>query len=310
MVELYQIDRLFAQRAIAMRGEAGRVWIEALPATIIEVANRWSLMVHSPFANLSFNYVLPVTRADGRPAILKLGYPADREFQTELAALDAFAGRGMVRLLAADPSVPAMLLERIEPGLPLTTLADDEAATRLAAELLRDFWPPVPAHHAFPSITDWGRGFQRMRARFDGGSGPIPARLADRAERRFAELLASQASPVLLHGDLHHDNILSADGGRWVAIDPKGVTGEPAYELAAFLRNPSTLFENRDAAAITERRIAIFAEALGFDRARILAWAQSQLVLSAWWTLEDNAPDLDRAIALAELFDAIPVPGR
>jgi streptomycin 6-kinase len=148
-----------------------------------------------------------------------------------------------------------------------------------------------------------------MRARFNGGSGPIPARLADRAERIFAELLQSQASPVLLHGDLHHDNILSGPDGSWRAIDPKGVTGEPIYELGAFLRNPGTLLDHPSAAAVTERRIAIFAEMLGFDRDRILAWTQTQMVLSAWWTIEDNSPGLDRAIALANLFAALPVTG-
>jgi streptomycin 6-kinase len=309
LVELYQIDPQFAQRMVAMRGEAGRAWIDQLPTTIAELAQRWSLLVHPPFRNLSFNYVLPATQADGRPAVLKLGYPADTELRTEIAALAAFAGHGMARLLEADPEQAAMLLERVEPGRPLTTLADDEAATRIAADLMRDFWPSIPAGHAFPSVADWGRGFERMRDRFDGGSGSIPAPLADRAERLFAELLQSRASPVLLHGDLHHDNILSGAGGSWRAIDPKGVTGEPVYELGAFLRNPGTLLSNPDAAAITERRIAIFAEMLGFDRDRILAWAQAQMVLSAWWTIEDNDAGLDRAIALAELFAAIPAPG-
>jgi streptomycin 6-kinase len=293
---------------IAMRGAAGQAWIDVLPVIIAARAERWSLTVQAPFPNLSFNYVVSVVQADGRPAVLKVGYPADQEIQTEIAALDAFAGHGMVRLLAADPTVPVMLIERIVPGTPLTKLTDDEAATGIAAELLRDFWPPVPAGHAFPSTADWGRGFERMRARFDGGSGPIPPRLADRAERLFAELVQSQASPVLLHGDLHHDNILAGHDGVWRAIDPKGVTGEPAYELGAFLRNPGTLLDHPDPAAITERRIAIFAEVLGFDRGRILAWAQAQMVLSAWWTVQDNSPGLERAIALAEIFDTLPAP--
>ncbi|MBA2518533.1 MAG: phosphotransferase, partial [Chloroflexia bacterium] len=261
-MELYQISRGFARKTIDMRGDAGRAWIERLPALIAGCADRWSLTVHPPYDNLSYNYVVPVERADGAPAVLKLGFPADNELTTELAALDLVAGQGMVGLLEADPEQSVMLLERVEPGTPLTIMADDEAATRIAATVMARIWQPLAAPGRFPAIADWGQGFGRMRHRFAGGSGPIPPRLADRAEHLFAGLLASQAEPVLLHGDLHHDNILSRRDGVWLAIDPKGVTGEPAYEIGAFLRNPGWLAGHPDAANLTRRRIAIFTDML------------------------------------------------
>lgn len=288
-----------------MRGDDGRLWIERLPALIARCAHRWTLTVHPPYDNLSYNYVMPVERADGAPAVLKIGFPADNELQTELAALEQVAGRGMARLLEADPEQSVMLLERVEPGTPLTTLADDDTATRIAATVMARIWQPVAEPGRFPAIADWGQGFGRMRLRFAGGSGPIPPQLADRAELLFAELLATQAEPVLLHGDLHHDNILSRRDGAWLAIDPKGVTGEPAYETGAFLRNPGWLAGTPDAANLTRRRIAIFAELLGLGRERLLGWAVAQAVLSAWWCIEDNADCLDQAIVLADLFAGI-----
>lgn len=304
MTRLYHIDDVFRHRITTMRGEAGRAWIDHIPATIAEFAERWSLTVHEPFPNLSFNVVLPVTRADGSPAVLKLGFPTDREFQHEIAALTAFNDHGMVRLLASDPARAVMLLERVTPGTPLTTLDDDAAATAIAANLLRDFWPSPPPGHTFPSVSDWGRGFARMRERFAGGSGPIPPRLADQAERLFADLAQTQAPPVLLHGDLHHDNILDSGAGRWVAIDPKGVIGEPAYELGAFLRNPVARLGTANFRAMTACRIAIFADTLDLDPERIRDWALAQAILSAWWSIEDNDTPtwIPAMVGLAELL--------
>jgi streptomycin 6-kinase len=291
-----------------MRGEAGRAWLDQLPATIDRYARRWLLTVQPAFANLSYNYVAPATRADGSPAVLKIGLATDAEFGSEIEALRVFDGHGMVRLLEADPKQAVMLLDRVQPGRPLTTVADDAEATLIAATLMRDFWPPAPTGHAFPSVVDWGRGFQRLRTRFDGGSGPIPEQLATKAERLFGELAGSAAAPVLLHGDLHHDNILAGPEGRWTVIDPKGVTGEPAYELGAFLRNPGSLMSNPDPRRVTERRIAIFSEVLGLDPERIRRWAMAQSVLSAWWAIEDNSDWLDLALAFAELFDDLLAP--
>jgi streptomycin 6-kinase len=130
----------------------------------------------------------------------------------------------------------------------------------------------------------------------------------EEAETLFAELLDSQSAPVLLHGDLHHDNILSAERLPWLAIDPKGLVGEPAYEAGALLRN---LWEDRhprsDPGRMLERRVRQLAEELDIDAARIRGWGVAQAVLSAWWTIEDNGDDGSSAIAIAELLSAVEV---
>jgi streptomycin 6-kinase len=120
----------------------------------------------------------------------------------------------------------------------------------------------------------------------------------DTAERLFAELLASQAEPVLLHGDLHHFNILAAERQPWLALDPKGVVGEPAYEVGALLRNPSP----DQPAHVQARRVAQLAEALALDRERLLGWGVAQAVLSGWWMYEDHGYGWEPALACAEVL--------
>ena len=225
------------------------------------------------------------------------------EFAVESEALRVYDGHGAARLLAVDREREVMLLERLEPGTLLLAVEDDEEATSIAAGVMRELWRPVPSSHPFPSVADWGQGFARLRQRFDGGSGPFPPALLDEAERLFAELDASAGPPVVLHGDLHHYNILASGPRGWLAIDPKGLIGEPAYEIGAFLRNrlPEPL-PNPEAARLTARRMDQFAAELGVDRARVRGWALSQAVLSAWWSLEDHGHGWEPMIVLAEII--------
>ena len=128
----------------------------------------------------------------------------------------------------------------------------------------------------------------------------------EEAETLFAELSASMAAPVLLHGDLHHDNILAAQRHPWLAIDPKGLIGEQAYETGALLRNPlQQLLQVPQPSRILSRRIDQLAEELALDRMRIRGWGLAQAVLSAWWSVEDHGLIGRNAIICAELLASI-----
>ena len=129
--------------------------------------------------------------------------------------------------------------------------------------------------------------------------GPIPQRLFEQAERLFSELLASNETPVLLHGDLHHFNILSSGRERWLAIDPKGLVGEAEYELAAFLRN--RLISRPQPRKVLARRVDQFVAELGFDRKRIVGWAQAGAVLSATWGHDGQGRIKDDELAYMRL---------
>ncbi len=301
----FPIPDVFARFMIALHGEAGAAWLAMLPERLAACEVQWSIVLDPPFSNLSYHYVAPGTRADGMAVVVKACSPAG-EYAQEAAALRLFDGHGIVRLLAADDAREVLLLERLRPGETLATISDDDAATRIAAGVMQSLWRPVPEAHPFPTVADWRRGLDRLHQRFDGGTGPIPADLVATAERFYAELQASAAPSVVLHGDIHHHNILAAQRAPWLAIDPKGLIGEPTYEVGPMLWNPrQDLMLRANPAAIVTRRIAIFSEMLGIDRARISGWALYASVLSAWWDIEDTGQIFPESLEFAHMLAAI-----
>jgi streptomycin 6-kinase len=297
-----EIPDNFARTMVEIYGEEGTAWLQRLPGLLAECAQRWALTVLRPFVPLSYNYVAPAIRADGTNVVLKVGYPG-RELLAEMAALRLYDGHGIVQLLDSDAALGALLLERLTPGMPLARLADDAEGTSIAAQVMRQLWRPVPPDHPFPTVAGWAAGLGRLRARFGGTTGPLPAPLVERAERLFADLIGSMGEPVLLHGDLHHDNILTAHRQPWLALDPKGVVGEAAYETGALLRNPAgRVLQAPDPRRMMARRIDQLAAELGFDWERIRGWALAQAVLSAWWSIEDHGYGWEDAMAYAEIL--------
>jgi len=291
-----------AGNVIDIHGAKGVAWLERLPSIIAGCAQRWSLTVLPPFADLSYNYVAPAVREDGRHVVLKAGVPHHELFR-EMAALRWFDGQGIVRLLDADPEEGVLLLERLEPGTPLSDLDDDEEATQIAARLMRSLWKPAPAEHQFATLAGWAAGLGELRAHFDGGCGPFPAALVDKAERLFEELIGSATEQALIHGDLHHGNILRSEREPWLALDPKGVVGEPLYDAVYFSR--SLLSEAADPKRVLVRRLDQLAAELGLDRSRTVAWGLAQSVLTGWWSFEDHGCGYEPDIACAEMFDEL-----
>lgn len=307
----------FAQIITDLHGDSGQRWLNNLPSFLATYAERWSLTFLPPFQNLTYHYVCPALRADGTPAVFKAHLPQNNELDTEAAALYAFGGRVSIRLLEADPDGGAILLERVTPGETLTTLLDDDQTTYLAAEVMKRLWVPIPDDsiwekvgipktRQFPTTAGWAKGLARLRPTFNGTTGPFSTRLVEMAERISEELHGSPESYVLLHGDLHHFNILSAKREPWLIIDPKGLIGEPAYETGALLRNPiDTLYKNPAFSRITARRVDILAETLELDRQRIIAWGITQAVQSAWDDWENHQQlDLD-VLRLAEVLEGL-----
>lgn len=285
-------------------------WKEGIASLVEECVQRWNLTPLPAFPNQSVNYVTPVVCADGTPAILKLCQPGVQR-ESEIEALRLYGGRRVVRPLQVDVEQGFLLLERILPGTPLTTLAnekEDTQATSVVAEVMLGMRCLAPSVHSFPTVAEWGEGFQKLRHRFEGGTGPLDTPLVEQAEALFRDLLASSEEPVLLHGDLHHDNILYAGERGWIAIDPQGVVGEFAYEVGAMLRN---LWADRSPILhpkrLLERRIFQLSEQLDIARERVWGWGVAQSVLSAWWCLEDEWDCWEEAMAHSELLASISV---
>ena len=217
-----------------------------------------------------------------QPVVLKVVKRPDEEWVSG-RTLDAFLGHGVVRAMRHCDG--AVLLERLVPGTSLVAegVPEDEA-TAIIADVIRRM-SPAPAPHATPAIESWAEAFERFKA---GGSTVIPITLVDAALRVYMDLCATQSTRRLLHGDLHHHNVLRDAQRGWLAIDPKGVVGEPAYEVGAALRNPCETPALFAESSILRRRVDCFAETLQLDATRILGWAFAQAVLAAAWELEDD----------------------
>lgn len=180
---------------------------------------------------------MPAKKEDGTPVVLKIGFPGDKEFRTEIEALKIFDGRGIVKLLEYDLDNALMLLEKAVPGDSFKKIQNDDEVTTILSDLIQVLDQPVEKSSIFPTLTDWARGFDRVRKAHNNTSGPFPKNLFEKAEGIFKEYTKDSTQFFLLHGDLHKDNILLSERG-WIAIDPKGVLGEREFETAAFLRNP------------------------------------------------------------------------
>lgn len=171
---------------------------------------------------------------------------------------------------------------------------------------MRELPIPEPANHQLPTIGRWSLAFKRLRERFDGKTGPLPPRMVEKAERLCQELQASTPRQMLLHGDLHHDNILSHGENGWLAIDPKGVIGDLAYEAARFQHNPIPDFLSMNhPKKVAQRRVEIIAPILQEDQSRLLAWAFFDLMLGACWSVEENGNHWQYSIACAEILDTL-----
>lgn len=264
-------------------GKTGRKWLDELPVIVQKCEQEWSLTPETGTLEMSCNYVAPVRTADRKRAILKIGFPGEEEVLTEMDALPFFREEHSVRLLASNRERRAFLLEHLIPGTTLRTvqMTDDREATELALPLIRDLPVAVPKEHHFPFLADWAKIFGRMRTVSPSTS--MPAALFDKAESVFQKLDASKSEEKLLHGDLHHDNILFDDERGWIAIDPKGVIGDPTFHGSRFIINN---WSKVPIAELLPPRVKMIADALKCSEARIAGWAFVDYIISTCWTLE------------------------
>ncbi|GAA3839900.1 streptomycin 6-kinase [Sphaerisporangium flaviroseum] len=301
------IPRELAGNVVTVWGDDGARWLEKLPSILDTVARDWDLTVAEPY-ELSYHYVTRVVCGDGEPAVLKLGVPGATSLAEEVPALAAFGGHGAVRLLRVDFSRGARLLERVTPGRRLRELVprrDTEATSALAAVMKRLHVPP-PADCSIPDVLSQIEAFDDY-ATAHGESGPLPLDLIVRAAGLMRELCASATGRVVLHGDLHHDNVLRAAREPWLAIDPHGLVGDPGYDVGASLVNPDP--DDRDEAltALVPARVEQLAEELAMPVDRVVAWGFVKAVMSDVWTAEQWTPGahwspISRAFDVARLL--------
>lgn len=257
-----------------------RPWIE-----------RWSLTPDgAPFESLGGRSRLLPVLANGEQAMLKLGVSDDERRGSVVMAW--WNGEGAAPVLAHDGQ--AILMRRGEQPEALAELAhtNDEAATRIICGVVADLHRRRPDPPDLPPLDNLFASLRRAGST-DGRFAAATA-VAD-------ELLASQRDVVVLHGDIHHRNILRFASDGWLAIDPWGYVGERAYDYANLLKNP-------DAALATapgrfERQVVLIARIANLDSVRLRRWAFAHAALSATWSMEDGE-DPSLALAVMDLAGA------
>ncbi|MFI5620406.1 aminoglycoside phosphotransferase family protein [Streptomyces sp. NPDC051567] len=280
-------------------GAAGRAFVAALPARAAEFLERWELRRTGPALHGTASLVLPVERADGRPAALKTQL-LDEESAGEAAALRAWDGQGSVRLLEDDGVTGTLLLERLDEGRHLSALArrDSRQAVRVVAGLLARL-TAVPAPAGLRGLGEIAAGLldgvDRARAELtDGRSREVLRECA----AALAEV-AGEPGDRLLHWDLHYDNVLAGGREPWLAIDPKPLSGDPGFELLPAIGNHFRADEVR-------WRFDLLTEALGLglDRDRARAWTLGRVVQNCLWDVADGEPRMreDQLLVAEELL--------
>ena len=221
---------------------------------------------------------LAFVRAGGAPALLKVYKPGADELSG--AAVLRHWGNRAAQVFEADDG--AVLMERAMPGTPLTEfVSDDDRATNIWCDTVQALHVK-PAPEGWPDLLRCGRKLNNPWPQQDG----LTRDVFERGKAEYFGLCATQAPErFLLHGDLHHANMLKDDKRGWLVVDPKGYAGEIAFETAAFLHNPTRKYWQ---ASVLERRIAILARRLALDAERVLRWSFAYGVLSAIWSIEDG----------------------
>lgn len=279
----------FTENIRRVFGATGNTWLDKLPNLIARCADRWQLTLLGPIPDLSLNYMEYVVTSTGEDAVLKIGV-LPHEVQGEITALQLYNGKGIVRCLDADIALGAFVLERLSPGHMLTSLGDNVQETQAAAQIMKTLPIPCPAEHGLPTFAGWlEKAFARLRRTYGPDCEPLGRRLVEHAEAAFRAIEADKQADMLLHGDLHHENILFDAHRGWTAIDPKGAIGDATLDVAHFINNqlPDTLTLAEKRRRI-EERIEIISSELGVSREKVLLCTLIDRVLSLSWSLEDS----------------------
>ena len=279
------VPEQFAQMIEVREGGAGQAWVEDLPGRVDALMEAWCLTGDGAARFGFVGIVVPVLGADGTPLALKVSYPDD-DNAGEAPALRAWAGDGAVRLFEQDETGFAMLLERLDPDRSLFAVPVDEGVGAIGALLHRLHRATAP-----PTVT-------RLSAVSERWSRELPEQwrqLGITADRRLLDAalatvreLGPSAGDRMLHGDLHYGNVLAGTREPWLVIDPKGVAGDPAFDVVPCIWNRfEELVAEGDPHRAVRRRIDALCEAAGIDREAAYRWTVARAVDDLLWSAAD-----------------------
>ena len=291
-IDTPQFPERFLRYATREFGRAGEAWLEELPSILSRCCDTWGLTLGRPTEEIKVNYIAYVEMSNGEEAVLKVGIPHG-DFSAEMEALAIYEGRGINRLIDCDKALNAMLLERLRPGKMLDSVENAREQSEIAARILQDLHAtPPPSNHTLPHFMDWMCGaFADARSCEDSERARGYIEQIPRVESMMGILMETDEPQILLHGDLHHWNILSDADRGWMAIDPKGVIGASCLDVGRFINNAmgfgETAAEKRE---ILLEAVTIFSDVLGENEERMFAGAFCDKIMGSSWGLKQK-PD-------------------
>ncbi len=300
-IQAEKLPPKFRQNVIGLYGTKGEKWLADLPQMLETICTKWSLKLEDFFPNLSFNFVAKCSDKDGEKYVLKVGVPdEDSPLLTEKNTLEAFDGKGAVKVIKFDENLCAMLLERAIDGKTLSETCGEDyvKAVEIVIQVLKKLpRNPIDKTH-FINLEKWIDGLNRaVTEKF------APAKVT-KAQEFFAALVEPLEQKILLHGDVHFDNILSAKREPFLLIDPKGLIGEIGYEIAVFLNDLAGWTEHlANRKTILYKAIKRFSKEFAVSEQNLRKWCFAFAVLSAWWMMEDFGENCEKTLALADIWD-------
>lgn len=304
---MIKIPETFTRSTVEREAALGVAWIGELPTIVDGLLARWECTPDGEVTHGGVGIVVPVRRAQG-DAVAKVSFPHPGNVH-EPDAFAAWAGRGAVRLYERDDECFAMLLERVHPST-LAEVDDADQVATVAGRINRRL--AIPAPPGLPRLQEQADGWE---AQLHRDSEELVHRLAprvlDAAAATIHELGRVQPDTVI-HGDFHARNILRADREPWLAVDPKGYVGDPAYDDGTLLKSRALkLLEVDDLRSAVHRMLDVFADAAELDRERTQRWAQLHAVQAVFhgrrhgFRIARSGSRLDRLTAFADHLAAL-----
>ncbi|MBN2392318.1 MAG: hypothetical protein JXR84_16435 [Anaerolineae bacterium] len=292
-----QIPEYFLRKAARQFGDAGPGWVRHLPSYLARCEDQWQLTECVPADNLSINLVCYAHSVMYGDVVLKIEGPHTERY-TEMIALRLYAGRHACTSFAMDEEIGAILLERIVPGYDLRKIPDKREQLEIGAEVIAKLPIPLDKMYGLPYYGDWvTRAIATTHAQYH----PSPRMIAmmDATADLFYKIFPGDEPHYLLHGDLHHENMLRHSDGEWKIIDPQGVIGAPFMESGRFIQNHVIDQDNVFHWDTLDDTVAYFATRLGESKYTIASAFFILHVLSTCWGYEMNYED----DCLARLID-------